>query len=211
MFGMLDYRAYKLYLILFFIPLFLLTLFQLFGLPFIYYSIGANLAENRILEIIISIIALFIIELLWALFVFGVLNKIFQFIFELFVDVIPHDGRNKEEAQIVVYNGQKGIDAIQMGKHPTTWDEDLPERVSTQDWISAIFFSSKIRYRLERVRDEWTEYRPTDSEYNDFVLNKYLKENNLEKSWGEWAADPTIRKSIIAYGFLLFLFISKPF
>ena len=62
MFGMLDYRAYKLYLILFFIPLFLLTLFQVFGLPFIYYAIGANLAENRILEIIISMIALLIIR-----------------------------------------------------------------------------------------------------------------------------------------------------
>ena len=50
MFGMLDYRAHKLYFIIFFIPHFFITLFSLFALPFINYSMGAVIAEERIFQ-----------------------------------------------------------------------------------------------------------------------------------------------------------------
>ena len=109
MFGMLDYRAHKLYFLIFFIPISLLTLFSLFALPLINYSIGFFLSDVRVLQILISLVSLFVLEIVWLLFIFGFISKLFQFIFELFVDVIPHDGRTKEEAKMVVYNGDKAI------------------------------------------------------------------------------------------------------
>ena len=69
MFGMLDYRAHKLYVILFFIPNIFLSLFALFGIPLINYSIGLQFADERIYQILLSLVALFVVEFLWLIIV----------------------------------------------------------------------------------------------------------------------------------------------
>ena len=65
MFGMLDYRSHKLYIILFFIPNLVLMLFAMFGLPLINYSIGLAFADERIYQILVSLVAVFIVETIW--------------------------------------------------------------------------------------------------------------------------------------------------
>jgi ammonia channel protein AmtB len=99
MFGMLDYRAHKLYLILFFLPNLALVLFATLGLPVINYSVGISLADNRVIQILISLVSLLILELVWIAFIYGLISKFYQFLFGLFVDIIPSNGRSEEEAK----------------------------------------------------------------------------------------------------------------
>lgn len=62
MFGMLDYRAHKLYLLLFGIPWYVIRWMIIIGLPFIYYGIGLKVADNRLLQIVVSLFALFLLK-----------------------------------------------------------------------------------------------------------------------------------------------------
>ena len=54
MFGMLDYRAHKLYIILFFIPNLILNLFAIFGIKIISITIGLAFADERIFQFLIA-------------------------------------------------------------------------------------------------------------------------------------------------------------
>lgn len=211
MFGMLDYRAHKLYILLFFVPNFILGLFAMFGLPLIHYSIGLALADERIFQILVSLIAVFIIESIWLLIVFGLISKTFQFIFELFVDVIPDDGRTKEEAQMVVWSGDKAIRAIAIGKHPSTWDDELIYGFSKNDWVQHLLFKDKVTERMQAVFDEYS-CLPSDSPYDDYEIARILKEQDIEMSWLEKClVNIQVRRAIIGYSFFLILLIYNPF
>ena len=211
MFGMLDYRAHKLYFLIFFIPIFLLTLFSLFALPLIHYSIGFYSAEERVFQIIISLISLFVLEIVWLLFIFGFINKLFQFIFELFVDVIPHDGRTKEEGQMVVYSGNKAIRTLAITKHPRTWTDELIKDLPKNDWVSNMFYRNNIIKRCNLIRDYYYSM-PEETPYDDSHVNKVLEENDLVLKWDETVLTSLqYRRTIFAYSFLLILLISNPF
>lgn len=106
MFGMLDYRAYKLYLILFGIPNMILIAIALFGLPILSIELGKIWADSSLVIAIASIIALFIVEIIWTLLLVW-LGKLYLFIFQLFVDIVPAENRTKEEAVQVATAGPK--------------------------------------------------------------------------------------------------------
>ena len=74
----------------------------MFDLPLIEYSIGIASADNRFLQILISLIALVILEIIWLMIAYGLIEKSFQALFDLIVDIVPCDGQTKEEAQLVV-------------------------------------------------------------------------------------------------------------
>ncbi len=218
MFGMLDYRAHKLYLLIFFIPIFLLTLFSLFALPLIYYSIGFYFAEERVFQILISLISVFVFQIVLFLFIcisflidnkLFLIDKLFLFIFELFVDVIPHDGRTKEEAQMVVYSGNKAIRFLAIAKHPTTWTDELINDVPKNDWVSNMFYRNNIVRRYNLIR-EYYQSRPEETLYFGHV-EKVLEENDLVLKWDEKVfGSPAYRSDILTYSFLLFLLILNP-
>ena len=211
MFGMLDYRAHKLYIILFFIPNLVLALFAMFGLPLINYSIGLAFADERIYQILISIVALFFVEMIWLLIIFTFVSKAFKFIFELFVDVIPHDGRTKEEAQMVVWNGDKAIRSLQISKHPSQWTESLIWEIPKNDWVANIFFRDELIRRLRRIYDEYLSMSP-DTPYTDAEVERILAEHNLKISWQEKVfGNPQGRRVVIAYSFFLLLLLYNPF
>ena len=211
MFGMLDYRAHKLYIILFFIPNLVFTLFAMFGLPLINYSIGLAFADERIYQILISIVALFFVEMIWLLIIFTFVSKAFKFIFELFVDVIPHDGRTKEEAQMVVWGGEKAIRSLQISKHPSQWTESLICEIPKNDWVANLFFRDDLIKRFQTVYDEYLLMSP-DTPYNDAEVERIMAEHNLNLSWQEKVfASPQLRRVVIAYSFFLFLLVYNPF
>jgi hypothetical protein len=79
MFGMLDYRAHKLYLMIFGIPNFLLVLISLFGLPFAYYGIGKSYADSHLMMIVVSLLALLVVEIIWNIFV-HYLSKVLNYL-----------------------------------------------------------------------------------------------------------------------------------
>ena len=211
MFGMLDYRAHKLYWILFIIPNIILSAFAIFGLPLINYTIGLELAENRIFQILISLVSLFIVEIIWLMIIFGPISKLFQFVFSLFVDVIPHDGRTKEEAQLVVWNGEEAIRALAINKHPSTWTDDLINSLPKDDWVVNWFFKDDIIRRFDLIQTEYS-FRSEDSPYNDYEVTKILEQNDMVMGRLEkYVTTPTIRASIYSYSVFLLLIIYNPF
>ena len=160
MFGMLDYRAHKLYLILFGIPSYIIHLASLLILPIICYYSGShfsnliNLGEIvAIISLIIcTIISVLIIETIWTIFVL-VIGKIFKSIFGLIIDVIPADGRTKEQAEVVLYNGDKAITHYKSEEHPKNWDDELMLKWVKLDWVASLFYREIIMERLEIIKE----------------------------------------------------------
>jgi hypothetical protein len=213
MFGMLDYRAHKLYIVLFCIPLLTLVLFSMFGLPIINYVIGMQLFDARIFQILSSLVSMFILEIIWILFINGVVSKLFQFVFTLFVDVIPHDGRTKEEAQAVVWGGDKTILLLEGSKHPNKWRENFEEEIAKLDWMQSLFFKGRIIERFRRIKENF-EFDDEEEElpYNSYKLLNFITENNLEATWIEKIiCNKIYRRSFVGYSFFVYLLVFNPF
>ena len=60
MFGMLDYRAHKLYKVLVFPFNFVLSLFAILGLPIISYLIAAYFSSQRIIQLLLAVVICFL-------------------------------------------------------------------------------------------------------------------------------------------------------
>jgi len=209
MFGMLDYRAHKLYLILFGIPLIILNLVSIFGLSFIAYQVGFSFVETWAIKILLSIGSLVLIEILWTLVVFLVIDKLFEFIFGLFVDVIPADGRTKEEANIVVYHGERGITALLTKKHPTEWSDEDIQKLSKLDWVEHLFFGHIVVDRCEQIREYFTEN--PEIRYSERRLQEYIKNSSVAIKWQEKVfANKAYRKMAIVYSIFLLLILVNP-
>jgi hypothetical protein len=205
MFGMLDYRAHKLYLLLFGIPWFVIRWMIILGLPFLYYGIGHQVADNRLLQILVSVIALFIIEIFVVLGA-AYIDKFFMFIFNLFVDVLPAEDRTKEESIFVVKSGDVAIKLIELGKkHPREWtDEDV---AFYHRGFFAWFFKEAISHRFEMIKNYFIEN--PDVAFNEWNIKNYLTKNKLSMSFIEnLITNPAYRASAISYSitFLLLLF-----
>ena len=80
MFGMLDYRAHKLYLILFGIPNFIIMWLWIIGIPLLSYHLAFAEYDLWIVKLGASLIVLVIAELLSGLVSF-ILDRIFFFLF----------------------------------------------------------------------------------------------------------------------------------
>ncbi len=207
MFGMLDYRAHKLYLLMFGIPWFLIRWVIIVGLPFLYYGIGRQVADYRLLQIVASLVALFVIEILAAI-VAAYIDKFFMFIFNLFVDVIPSDNRSKEEAILVVKSGEVAIKLIELDKkHPREWTEE--DIAFYHRGFFAWFFKEKITHRIEKMRNYFIEN--PDVSFNEWNVKDYLVKNNLTMSFVEHLfTNATYRASAISYSITLLLLIFNP-
>lgn len=210
MFGMLDYRAHKLYLIIFGLPMFALQLIAMFGLPLLSYSLGMKVAEDRFWQILSSVGIAIVVEFLWLIVVVVVVSKLITFLFQLIVDIIPADGRNREEALQVVWHGDKAIVAQQFEKQPNTWSEDLPERFINLDWVARWFFRERIEKRIEKIRDYYEENpgeRPSGSKYDE-VINA----TGNQMRWDEKIlTNPGWRREIYRVCFFLWLLYEHPF
>lgn len=208
MFGMLDYRANKLFLIIFGIPWFILRWVAIIGLPFAYYGIGHSLADNRLLQIGASLIALFIGEFIWMIIV-TYIDKLFMFLFNLLVDVIPADGRTKEEAVMVVRGGQQAIRMLNLGsKHPNAWSDD--DLMAYKDSIFTLFFRPVIDKRVEVIRNYYAEN--PDAYFSISAIEDVLKERALEVDWLERiVCNPQWRAMVISYGLTAYLLLFNPF
>ncbi len=208
MFGMLDYRAHKLYLMIFGIPNFLLALISLFGLPFAYYGLGKTYADSHMMMIVFSLLALLIIEIIWGIFI-HYLSKVYMFIFGLFVDVIPADGRNEDEAKAVVWNGEKAIYLIKFNKKkPKDWTDEDFEKLTAN--FFSFFFKDKIIQRLNKIKNYYV--KNANIIPNEWNTNKFLKEEKLERGIIEKViVDPFFRACAIRYSIFLYLILFNPF
>lgn len=204
---MLDYRANKLFLIVFGIPWFVLRWVAILGFPFLYYGIGLALADNRFLQILISLISLFVGELIWN-FVVIYIDKFFMFLFNLFVDVIPAEGRNKEEANMVVKGGHQAIRMLNLTKnHPSSWTDD--DLACFKSGIFTFFFMDNVEKRIALIKSYYKEH-PEEFAGMQSVENLLIKKS-LQVGWLErLVCNPQLRGCAISYSLMSYLLLFNP-
>ncbi|NBV01087.1 MAG: hypothetical protein EBS31_06570 [Burkholderiaceae bacterium] len=197
MFGMIDYRARKFYLLLFSIPNLVFWLLTSFGYPSASYFIGANIAG-----VLGAIIAFVVIGFLWNFLAKFYMVATYGF-FSLLVDVIPHNGRSAEEAKNVVLLGDRYIDILEISSVGLAdIDDSLIDRYSKHVPLAA-FFGEITKQRLTALRNYYADNRdmlPTDH-----------RSDELLKQWGMYPsifekvlANPTYRSWLIqVFVFLL--------
>ena len=181
MFGMLDYRAHKLYALLIYPEGFVLLLLSLVVPAIGAYVLGLWITKDAIFLPITVIFGWIIIGFLWSYLV-ELIIAIPRIIFNFLVDPVPADGRNKEQAFAVVMGGEKVILLLKFNQPPSEWSDDDIESLSRVSLFSKIF-SDQIKTRLYRLRNYYCEN--TQIIPSEYQSNKLLKEWNLFPPWYE--------------------------
>jgi hypothetical protein len=136
MFGMLDYRAHKLYAVLISPVVFVLSVFAIFCLPLIAYLIAARFVSQPALQFLLAVIVLLLLGIPWF-FVVKVLVAVPLGIFNFLIDPEPADGRTKDEATMVVASGNKAIVLLKLGRPAYEWtDEDIERTADATDKVN---------------------------------------------------------------------------
>jgi hypothetical protein len=217
MLGMLDYRAHKLYLILFGIPLFLITWALIIGRPALAYLISYSYFENEIGEVLGAIALTVLFELVLIPVALG-LSKAVNFLFTLIVDVIPANGRTQEEAKQVVWNGEKALIVFEMNKRPSEWTEQSVEQFASLDWVQTLFFKQKVLDRLSFIKKKYEKldlpYKPGDVlyPYNEWVVRDLLEEEGIDPptEFEKFICNKMMRAMVYPYVVLLLLILFDP-
>ena len=209
MFGMLDYRANKLFMLIFALPTIFLRWIYLFGFPFFNYFVGLALADNRIFQIGITLISFVVMEVVFAL-VIPQVDKLIWFIFNLFVDVIPSGGRTQDEAEMIVRGGSRAIFFWEFNKKkPSEWtDEDIS--ILASNGFFGAFFKEKVIHRINMIKKYYVEHPEVPP--TEWSSNQYIKSAGLEMGLFEKIiSNPTFRGWTLTYSLLLYLIIFNPF
>jgi hypothetical protein len=207
MFGMLDYRANKLYMLIFGIPLFLMQWLFIVGVPLAAVAIAKTYSESWIGIFLVSFIALFLLMIVQSILGY-VIGKFVEFVFALMVDVIPADGRTKEEAKIVTWGGDRAVKLLDLSKiEPKSWTDEMIENTYTGFFI--FFYKDRIRERLCFLRD----YQQNNPDYvaNNWNNERLLQSNGLSIPMSEQViCNPLFRGWIISALLFLYLAIFQP-
>ena len=179
MFGMLDYRAHKLYRVLVYPVEYLLLVLTFFVPATAAYFFTLWITKDALLFPLTLFVAWTISGLPWSLITWMFL-AVPKSIFNFLIDPIPTDGRTKEEALAVVMRGQRAILVLKFQKPASQWSDEDIEALSKITLLSR-FFRYKIEDRFHRLRNYYCgNPHITQSEYE---TNKILK---------EWGLAPTL-------------------
>jgi hypothetical protein len=215
MFGMLDYRAHKLFLILFGIPNWILIVLIFILLPIASYHLGFYLLSGYIshftgdiLQFISAVGIYWLLSIIITILAL-VVTKLVNFLFGLFIDVIPHDGRNQEQAMLVVWGGEKAITSLRLGIHPKEWNDDDPQRFAKLDWVSRLFFSDQIIARLTALREHYIEH--PDDLFHEGKIKELLNQYDVKMGWAEKVFTSSMMRSfILQFTYLIILLLWNP-
>jgi hypothetical protein len=214
-FGMLDYRAHKLYVLLFAIPNFIVGWIFIIGKPLLSYVVAYSYLDSGITKIVGAILILFLGEIVLMPIGLG-WGKFVNFLFTLIVDIIPADGRTKEEAQLVAWRGDKAITALNLSKHPREWTEESIENAASLDWIQSLFYGRKVTERIRFIKDKYEELEREHGSYptvNESLTKKFLIEGGLEPQteFEKFITNKVMRLMVYPYLILVLLLVANPF
>ena len=153
MFGMLDYRAHKLYRLLV-LPVQIGARIMFFVVTFIAAWIGHQTGYGFWVEAIIAYVIMEAILFGLGLFLLF-LDWMFLSIFFWFVDVIPSKGESDEEAREIVQKGRIVWLSRKLAWDITNWtDADSRSLVSLMNWRARLFFDARQRFerRLSNLK-----------------------------------------------------------
>ncbi len=177
MFGMLDYRAYKLY--------------WLIGLPFrialklcffTIIAIGIFIARwtefNPWIQVVVGYGAFELIAIIFLVLWLLLITWPVETAFFWTVDVIPSRGENIEEAKEIARKGPIVWLLKKMENHIEDWTfEDNNEFVKCLNWRSRLFFDAKnrVRKRVEVLQDVYRKTGKQPAELGEAEVKKLLK------------------------------------
>jgi hypothetical protein len=184
---MLDYRAHKLFRILW-LPC--AAAFQLLrlGCIVIAITIAQSTSQGTLIRIIIAYLVFEVISLLlmpiWALTVW-----MFKHGFFWLIDVTPAHGSTEEEAKDIVIRGRVAELERKLKTDVNNWTlEDTDEFISLGNWRARLFFGGRLRRRLQRqiaernrlVEDFTTELGKSETEALNYAEIAEFKKRLVE-------------------------------
>ena len=186
MFGMLDYRAYKLLWLICF-PLRVAVWIAAWASIVIAILISSSLSYGLMVRVVIA-------YAIWeglAIVILILRSTIFWFIkkgFFWLVDVIPAKAENVAEAKEMIVGGPVTWLAKKFLTDIGNWDdEDTNQFASLMNWRARLFFSSNERVR-ERILRFQELYEMTGKQPDDLTEKERQKVTaDLEYSWFEKA------------------------
>lgn len=206
MFGMLDYRANKLYKLIFALPAFFIYWVGIIFVPIFAVVAGSNLSSGSLTLALYSIIALFIFETIYVYVVALSLAKVLNAVFEFFIDVLPADGRTKEQGDFVARWGRVGILNLKFMQHPKEWKEEEIEEYGGLDWVQRTFFNGKTKQRLYLVKKWYDENK--DYEFTETSIGELLEDKNMAASaFEKFFVNSYYRAIFYRYSFFLVLLL----
>jgi len=220
MFGMLDYRAHKLYWLLT-RPLALAILIISYAIVVGSFLISLEYAQSFWVRLLVSIVSLEIISLLFALLV-KVLGFALEKVFYFLVDVVPAEDRSREEALLVLKFGETMRLNFNLMNRPELFRETESERFiqllnRASGWILRILrltgvFSTSLlvsspRERTEALLFEAQERWQRGERVKEFLMNDslgFLKEQGLAAGRFEQLLSSAYARSVI-YRYIVLL------
>lgn len=159
MFGMLDYRAHKL-LWLLCLPVTLAGKIVFYLVVLLSIFIAELTSYSVLVKIIIAYLAMEGICIVVFQIVFPLIFFVLKRFFFWFVDVIPSDGKDAEEAKQVVLMGKTFLLTRRFETEIENFGPDaVDELVATTNWRARWFFNARNRIEgvvreLQRIRQE---------------------------------------------------------
>ena len=152
MFGMLDYRAHKLYSLIS-LPIRLIARIIYFALILIGIVIAQLTSFSIPIKIVIAYVSMEAIGIVTFLFINTALASVLNRIFFFLIDVVPAHGVNAEEAKAIALMGRSFELTKKFDTDIENWTyEDTDELASLTNWRARLFFP--VRDRLERTVSE---------------------------------------------------------
>jgi len=208
MFGMLDYRAHKLYWLLS-LPLGLLNWCATIAIFFASCWLASSLVTNVIARFALAYIAMQVFCIFFVFFCKGIV-WCFDSLFYFFIDIEPADGRTPEQARAVLKGGET---AILLLKPFSKWSNaDFEDTIRRMGWIARIFFPSSIRRRQQvlskKAKERATEGNPEINDLSDYEIKNLMKTEGIEQPWYETVlCKGYVRTSVIVHIIFVGIFI----
>lgn len=206
MFGMLDYRARKLYILVNAPGITLQIIIRFLIFPFL---IGIYfVAQVKEFGVILSLFAGLICQVIISSLFFLIcifFEKITWKLFNFFIDPIPAKGRTQEQAFMIVRNGGWAELLLELDSvSPNHWSDSLIDRASTYGFFRRVFFENKTKKRLNCMRDWHVSYGAAQP----LKLQSHLKERQLSPTYfEELVVSGSIPYSIVEAVIFVFIFM----
>ena len=204
MFGMLDYRASKLYRLLSF-PLRLVC--NIGGFLFLaacVYFTGQHFTgyPSPIAHFLLMAVTATIGSILWWLFLVSV-GALFNKVFFFLIDVVPAEGRTQEQAVAVVKLGNAARYAFHLDNHFMDWtDDDSRGYVRSQALSLRLLYGNKLRQQINAIAQALRDAKKEG-------LNRYDTAQRVTAAKGKtgWCEKLVVNRGWFRdYGFLLAVF-----
>jgi hypothetical protein len=210
MFGMLDYRAHKLFW-LFSLPI------RLVGWLLFFVTLGIGIAVAQwveyptIIRIVIGYVTFEAVGLIMAV-IYQLLMWIVRAVFFWIIDVVPSKGADEEEAREVVVNGPATWLVKKLSTDIEKWTTaDTRALASTMNWRARLLFNARERLetRVERFQQYYYDTGRQPGVLTKDEVDKLV--GDLKEGWFQIAiVNPYFFRSIvgafiIAFAVLLYL------